>query len=40
LGITIKPVEVDLCDRSLSTIKDLNAKLNTPELKLQLENMI
>ena len=37
LGITINPVEADTSiDRTLATVKDLNAKLNIPELELQL----
>jgi dTDP-4-dehydrorhamnose reductase len=39
LGLDIKPEKVEMCDRSLDTVKDLNAKLNIPDIKTQLENM-
>jgi dTDP-4-dehydrorhamnose reductase/intein/homing endonuclease len=40
LGITIKPFETENpCDRTMSTVKDLNSKLTIPTIKEQIENL-
>lgn len=40
LNIDIIPKEVELCDRSLSTIFDVNDRLNIPILEYQIEELL